>query len=129
MAFNLPDGCRDDDPNAPWAYDDTPDSPPCPICRGDMEFINGKTSDSFFLRCSDCGLETKEHDTFEESIDDVKAHVYDDVPPCPICKTVENLTIVQSHATGLHQVQCSCGISGQWGKKEKEALVHWSMNF
>lgn len=111
MFHNLPDGCTDDDPNAPWnefPYKD------CKLCGGVMLLNNDHLEPDYV--CEDCGL------THEET----------NLCSCGHCDTKDLKMVIkiEKNVFGgerkIFKIICDCGVSGPWELKKTHALDSWN---
>jgi hypothetical protein len=104
MNNNLPDGCRDNDPNAPWNQRDEP-TIKCPICGGEMLTVPDPFDECW--ECFDCGTKDIEN-----------------VSLCTMCGD-HRPKIVKSEKG--YRAECPCGVSGQFEDNSEAALTRWNI--
>ena len=104
MAYNSPDGCRDNDPDAPWNQEDA-DYSKCPICGGEQVEVN----DNLDPR-SECNI----------------CWGRDDLKNVPVCECGEKKVIIYEYDKG-YRVECECGRAGAYMPSAKDALETWYM--
>lgn len=102
MAYNLPDGCRDNEPEAPWNQKEI-EYDPCEICGGER-FRNRFTGN---IECFECGTTDPEN-----------------IKICSMCG--DNRPKVKTSDNGF-RAECSCGVCGQYAENAEAAVTSWNL--
>ncbi|MDC7224227.1 MAG: hypothetical protein PQJ60_10840 [Spirochaetales bacterium] len=102
MAYNLPDGCHDDDKEAPWNQEEE-ESKVCEICGGSVYYNRYFKQDE----CSACGIFDPE-----------------EVPICTMCG--DHRPRVKKTDKGF-RAECDCGVCGQFEDNAQAAITSWKI--